>query len=101
MLHTVHTTIAQLQFEKINHFSFFRSPAEFWEAYDSSGMKLNPGMAENALNRKEVNFKKIKHMNEGEWKSSDMEAAVKEALNFTEVCSSEVEFSLPMIVVER
>lgn len=101
MLHTVHATIARLQCEKCNHFSFSRSPGEFWEAYDSSEMKLNPDVAENVLNRKEVNYKKIKHMNEGEWKSSVMEAAVKTALDFTEVCSNEIEFSLPMIVVER
>lgn len=101
MLHTVHATIVRLQCEKCNHFSFLRSPGEFWEAYDSSEMKLNPDVAENVLNRKEVNYKKIKHMNEGEWKSSVMEATVKTALDFTEVCSNESEFSLPMIVVER
>lgn len=77
------------------------SPGDFWEAYDSSEMRLNPDLVENANNRKEVNFKRIKHMIEGDWKASDMESAVKTALLFTEACSREVVFSLPRSAVER
>ena len=82
-------------------FFSFRSPGDFWEAYDSSEMRLNPDLVENAHNRKEVNFKRIKHMIEGDWKASDMESAVKTALLFTEASSREVLFSLPRSAVER
>ena len=51
-------------------------------------------MSENALSRKEVNFKRIRHMTEGEWKSSDIETAERIALDFAEVCNREVEFLL-------
>lgn len=57
-------------------------------------MRLNPGMSENTPSRKEVNWKRIRHMTEGEWKSSDMEAAVKIAVDFTEVSNREVKFLL-------
>ena len=74
---------------------------EFWEQYDSSDMKLNPDMVENAQNRKEVNFKRIKHMKEEDWKSSDIEFSIKAALDFTEASSVEVVFSLPVNAAER
>lgn len=61
------------------------SPGAFWQAYDSSEMKLNPELAENALNRKEVNFKRLRHMTDEDWESSDMESAVKHALDFAEI----------------
>lgn len=77
------------------------SPLEFWEQYDSSDMKLNPDMVENAQNRKEVNFKRIKHMKEGDWKSCDVELSIKAALDFTEASSVEVVFSLPVNAAER
>lgn len=77
------------------------SPLEFWEQYDSSDMKLNPDMVENAQNRKEVNFKRIKHMKEGDWKSCDIELSIKAALDFTEASSVEVVFSLPVNAAER
>jgi len=72
------------------------SPGEFWETYDSSEMRLNPDLIENAVNRKEVNFKKIKQMDEGEWKSFDMVSEVKAALDFTENSSRGVEFYFPI-----
>ena len=74
---------------------------EFWEQYDSSDMKLNPDMVENAQNRKEVNFKRIKNMKERDWKSSDIELSIKAALDFTEASSVEVVFSLPVNAAER
>lgn len=77
-----------------------RSPEDFWKTYDSSEMKLNPDLTENALNRKEMNFKRIKHMKDEEWKNSDMITVVKEALDFTEA-SCELEFSLPIPKSER
>ncbi|KAM7444886.1 Nucleolar complex protein 3 [Porites harrisoni] len=77
------------------------TPLEFWEQYDSSDMKLNPDMVENAQNRKEVNLKRIKHMKEGDWKSSDIELSIKAALDFTEASSVEVVFSLPLNAAER
>ena len=77
-------------------FRFIRSPGDFWETYDSSEMRLNPDLTENALNRKEVNFKRIRHMDEGEWKSSNMVSEVKAALDFTENSRSGVEFSIPI-----
>ena len=58
-------------------------------------------MVENAQNRKEVNFKRIKHMKEGDWKSSNMELSIKAALDFAEVISVEVVFSLPVNAAER
>lgn len=64
-------------------------------------MKLNPEMDENALNRKEVNFKRVRHMTEGEWNNSDMESAVKIALDVTEVNNRDVEFSLAVNNVAR
>lgn len=64
-------------------------------------MRLNPDLTENALNRKDVNYKRIKHMDEGEWKSSDMVSEVKAALEFTENSSRGVEFSLPQGTLER
>ena len=84
-----------------SHFPSFRLPGDFWEAYDSSEMALNPDMAENTRNKKQVNFKRIRLMNEGEWKRSEIESAVKSALDFTEVSSKEVEFSLARGPVER
>ena len=80
--------------------TFTRSPGEFWETYDSSEMKLNPDLIENAVNRKEVNFKRIKHMDEEEWKSSDMLSEVNAALDFTEHSSIAVEFSFPRSYLE-
>lgn len=76
------------------------SPGEFWETYDSSEMKLNPDLIENTVNRKEVNFKRIKHMDEEEWKSSDMVSEVNAALDFTEHSSMGVEFSFPISSLE-
>ena len=76
--------------------AFIRSPGEFWETYDSSEMRLNPDLIENAVNRKEVNFKKIKQMDKGEWKSFDMVSEVKAALDFTENSSRGVEFYFPI-----
>ena len=78
-----------------------RSPLEFWEQYDSSDMKLNPDTVENASSRKEVNFKRIKHMKDGDWKSSDIELSIKATLDFTEASSVEVVFSLPVNAAER
>lgn len=80
--------------------AFIRSPGDVWETYDSSEMRLNPELVENSLNRKEANFKKIKHMDEGEWKSSDMVSEVKAALDFTGNSSRGVEFSFPMRSLE-
>ena len=74
---------------------------EFWEQYDSSDMKLNPDMVENAQNRKEVNFKRIKHMKERDWKSSAMELSIKAALDFAEASSVEVVFCLPVNAAEK
>lgn len=64
-------------------------------------MRLNPDFTENALNKKEVNFKRIKHMDEGEWKIPNMVSEVKAALDFTENSNSGVEFSLPIRTLER
>lgn len=47
-------------------------------------MKLNPDLKESALNRKGINVKRIKHMENEELKNYDMVSAVKEALDFTE-----------------
>lgn len=80
--------------------SFPRSPNDFWTKYDPSEMKLNPDLKENELNRKGMNFKRIKHMEDGEWKNSDMVSAVKEALDFTEA-SRGLEFSFPVLNAER
>ena len=80
--------------------AFIRSPGDVWETYDSSEMRLNPDLVENAMNRKEANFKRIKHMDEGEWKSSDMASVVKAALDFTGNSSRGVEFSFPMRSLE-
>lgn len=80
--------------------TFTRSPGEFWETYDSSEMKLNPDLIENAVNRKEVNVKGIKHMDEEEWKSSDMPSEVNAALDFTEQSGMGVEFSFPIRSLE-
>ena len=80
--------------------AFIRSPGDIWETYDSSEMRLNPELVENSLNRKEANFKKLKHMDEGEWKSSDMASEVKAALDFTGNSSRGVEFSFPMRPLE-
>ena len=74
---------------------------DFWQTYDASEMKLNPDLTENALNKKAVNFKRIKQMEDGEWKSSDMVSAVAAALDFTEASSSGVQFTLPMHTLER
>ena len=78
-----------------------RSPLEFWEQYDSSDMKLNPAIVENAQNRKEVTFREWKNIKEGDWKSSDIDLSIKAALDFTEASSSELVFSLPVNVAER
>ena len=80
--------------------AFTRSPEEFWETYDSSEMRLNPDLIESAVNRKEVNFKRIKHMDEEQWKSSDMVSEVKTALDFTENSCTGVEFSFPIRSLE-
>ena len=78
-----------------------RSPLEFWEQYDSSDMKLNPAIFENAQNRKEVTFREWKNIKEGDWKSSDIDLSIKAALDFTEASSVELVFSLPVNVAER
>ena len=80
--------------------AFIRSPGDFLETYDSSEMRLNPDLVENAVNKKEVNFKRIKCMDEGEWQISDMASEVKAALDFTENSSRGVEFSFPMRSLE-
>lgn len=72
------------------------SPNDFWTKYDPSEMKLNPDLKESELNRKGMNFKRIKHMEDGEWKNSDMVSAVEEALDFTEA-SRGLEFSFPVL----
>jgi len=59
-------------------------------------MILNPDLIENAVNRKEVNFKRIKYKDEGEWKSSDMLSEVKATLDFTENSGRGIEFSFPI-----
>ena len=63
-------------------------------------MKLNPDLKESALNRKGINLKRIKHMENEELKNYDMVSAVKEALDFTEA-SRGVEFSLPKFNADR
>ena len=80
--------------------SFRRSPNDFWTKYDPSDMKLNPDLKESALNRKGINLKRIKHMENEELKNYDMVSAVKEALDFT-VASCGLEFSLPKFNADR
>lgn len=80
--------------------SFHRSPNDFWTKYDPSDMKLNPDLKESALNRKGINLKRIKHMENEELKNYDMVSAVKEALDFTEA-SCGLEFSLPKFNADR
>ena len=63
-------------------------------------MKLNPDLKEGALNRKGINLKRIKHMENEEFKNYDLVSAAKEALDFTEA-SCELEFSLPKLKVDR
>ena len=80
--------------------SFRRSPNDFWTKYDPSDMKLNPDLKESALNRKGINLKRIKHMENEELKNYDMVSAVKEALDFTEA-SCGLKFSLPKLNADR
>ena len=80
--------------------SFRRSPNDFWTKYDPSDMKLNPDLKEGALNRKGINVKRIKHMENEELKNYDMVSAVKEALDFTEA-SCGLELSLPKFNADR
>ena len=63
-------------------------------------MKLNPDLKEGALNRKGINLKRIKHMENEELKNYDMVSAVKEALDFTEA-SCGLKFSLPKLNADR
>ena len=63
-------------------------------------MKLNPDLKEGALNRKEINLKRIKHMENEELKNYDMVSAVKEALDFTKA-SCGLKFSLPKLNADR
>lgn len=71
---------------------FIRLFGEFWEMYDLLEMKLNLDLIENIVNRKEVNFKRIKYMDEEEWKSFDMVLEVNVVLDFIEYSSMGVEF---------
>ena len=59
-------------------------------------MKLNPDLKKGALNRKGINLKRIKHMENEELKNYDMVSAVKEALDFTKA-SCGLKFSLPKL----
>ena len=64
-------------------------------------MKLNPDLKESALNRKGINLKRIKHMENEEFKNyRDLVSAVKEALDFTEA-SCGLKFSLPKLNADR
>lgn len=86
---------------KVSGSSMMRmSPNDFWTKYDPSDMKLNPDLKESALNRKGINLKRIKHMENEELKNYDMVSAVKEALDFTEA-SCGLEFSLPKFNADR
>ena len=63
-------------------------------------MKLNPDLKEGALNKKGINLKRIKHMENEEFKNYDMVSAVKEALDFTKA-SCGLKFSLPKLNADR
>lgn len=86
---------------KVSGSSMMRmSPNDFWTKYDPSDMKLNPDLKEGALNRKGINLKRIKHMENEELKNYDMVSAVKEALDFTKA-SCGLKFSLPKLNADR
>ena len=63
-------------------------------------MKLNPDLKDGALNRKGINLKRIKHMENEEFKNYDLASAVKEVQDFTEA-SCGLKFSLPKLNADR
>lgn len=70
---------------------FCRLFNDFWIKYDLFDMKFNFDLKESVLNRKGINLKRIKYMENEELKNYDMVLLVKEVLDFTE-CSCGLEF---------
>lgn len=79
---------------------FCRLFNDFWIKYDLFDMKFNFDLKESVLNRKGINVKRIKYMENEELKNYDMVLVVKEVLDFIEV-SCGLEFFLLKFNVDR
>ena len=75
-----------------------RSPEDLYQAYNSSGMILNPDFSDISGVVKKINIKRSRVTNEEErWKNSSLNPAIEKAMEFTEHCTNDLLFHLPLL----